>query len=89
MPNIKSAKKRVKTIARKTKENKFKKVTLATSIKSFKALIAAKEIEKAEAALPKLISLIDSTASHGVIHKKNADRKKARVNLMLNKAKKA
>ncbi len=86
MPNIKSAKKRVSVIARKKKENRYVKSTMATMIKNFRALVAV-DAEKAEKLLSDIVSYIDSAKSKGVIHKNNASRKVARLNLLLNKAK--
>lgn len=41
MPNIKSAKKRVKVIAKKTAENKMAMSALRTQLKKFDAAVAA------------------------------------------------
>jgi len=86
--NIKSAKKRIKVTARRKDENKVKKSALSTAIKKFKAMVAKKELNEAEKFLNEVYSLIDSGASHGRLHKNNANRKKARLALMLEKAKK-
>lgn len=86
MPNIKSAKKRVEVIERKKTENKLVKSRLATAIKKFRATVAT-SVEDAQKMLPDVIALIDSAASKNVIHKNAADRKKARLNLLLDKAK--
>ena len=86
MPNIKSAKKRVLVSERRKTENKFVKATIATYIKNFKAAVK-ENIEEAEKMLPEIISYIDSAETKGVIHKKNASRKVARLNTYLFKAK--
>lgn len=87
MANIKSAKKRIKVSERRKDENRVKKSTLSTAIKKFRAMVAKKELKEAETFLPEVYSLIDSGASHGRLHKNNASRKKARLALMLEKAK--
>ena len=86
MPNIKSAKKRVLVSERRKTENKFVKATIATYIKNFKAAVK-ENIEEAEKMLPEIVSYIDSAETKGVIHKKNASRKIARLNTYLFKAK--
>ena len=86
MANIKSAKKRIKITARRKDENKGKKTELATAIKKFRALVDKKELKEAAAFLPKVSSLIDSGNSHGRLHKNTANRKKARLAEMLDKA---
>ena len=86
MPNIKSAKKRVLVSERRKTENKFVKATIATYIKNFKAAVK-ENIAEAEKMLPEIVSYIDSAETKGVIHKKNASRKVARLNTYLFKAK--
>jgi len=87
--NIKSAKKRIKVIARRTTENRGKKAELNTKVKQFKNLINKKELTEASNMLPELVSIIDSARSHGIMHRKAADRKKSRLSVMLTKAQKS
>lgn len=89
VPIIKSAIKRVKVNARQQKENRAPKSELATALKKFRALISAGEINEAEKLFPETVSLVDVSARKGLITKENADRKKARLALALEKAKKA
>ena len=86
MPNIKSAIKRVSVNERKRVENRALKSELATAIKKFKATVLA-DVDKAEALYADTVSIIDGACSKGIIHKNNADRKKAKLANMLNKAK--
>ncbi|MDR1013045.1 MAG: 30S ribosomal protein S20 [Lactobacillales bacterium] len=83
MPNIKSAKKRVKVAATKTARNKAYKSSLRTSIK--KALIS---ISSPAADREKQVRLalkhIDKAASKGILHKNTAARKKSALALKLN-----
>ncbi len=72
MPNIKSAKKRVKVICTKTQRNKAYKSALRTAIK---AALEEKTDELVKAALKKL----DQAVSKGILHKNTAARKKAAV----------
>ena len=88
MANIKSAKKRINTLARKREENKLVKSSLRTQIKKFKKACEAKNIELAEALLKDTISKIDAARSKGVLHKNNASNKVARLSSALYKLKK-
>ncbi len=88
MPNIKSAEKRVKIIEKKTAQNKSVKSKISTYIKKFKAAIENKDVEVAEVAFGDVVSLLDKAASDNVIHKNNADRRKAHYAKLLDDLKK-
>lgn len=85
MPNIKSAKKRVKITVVKTNNNKTANTELKTDIK--KALTA---IEKGDADKTQVVKAavkrIDQAAANGILHKNNAARKKAALTRKLNAA---
>jgi len=85
MPNIKSAIKRVKVNETKKATNRVQKSELSTYIKNFKNLCAV-DAEKAKAEYSNVCSVIDSACSKGIIDKNNADRKKSRLALLLNKS---
>lgn len=89
MPIIKSAVKRVEVNARQRQENRGPKSALATGLKKFRTLVNEGKIEEAEKLLPETMSLVDVSARKGIITKDNADRRKARLSTMLEKAKKA
>lgn len=89
MPIIKSAMKRVEVNARQRQENRGPKSELATGLKKFRALVQEGKIEEAEKLLPETVSLVDVSVRKGIITKDNADRRKARLATMLEKAKKA
>lgn len=84
MPNIKSAKKRVLVSEKKTAINKSIKSEVKTQIKKFLAAVNAGNKEEATKLYPETVSAIDSAASKGVIHKNNADNKKAKLAKKLN-----
>ncbi len=71
MPNIKSAKKRVKVIKTKTERNKAFKSALKTAVKT----AVNEKGEAVKAALKKL----DQAVSKGVLHKNTAARKKVAI----------
>ena len=79
MPNIKSAKKRVLVIEKKTMRNKAVKSALKTQVKKFLAAIEANDKETASKLYPETVSAIDSAVTKGVIHKNNANNRKAKL----------
>lgn len=85
MPNIKSAKKRVKVTAKKTLRNRMVKSAVRTSVKKFEAAVAA-DPAIANVQLTATTSAIDKAAAKGVMHKNAANRKKARLAKQLAKA---
>ena len=85
MPNIKSAKKRVKVSEKKNLRNRIVKSGVRTSVKKFEAALA-QDPATAAAALSVTSAAIDKAASKGVIHKNAANRKKARLAKQLNRA---
>ncbi len=77
MPNIKSAKKRVKVIAKKTLRNKSIRTALKTEMKKYEAAIAAGDKALAEATYKEAVKKLDKAACRGLIHKNAAARKKS------------
>ena len=76
MPNIKSAKKRVKVIATKTARNKAYNSSLKTAVK--KANLAISEGAENKQELFRLaVKSIDRAVSKGILHKNTAARKKS------------
>ena len=84
MPNIKSAKKRVLVIEKKTQINKAIKSALKTQIKKFLASVEAGNKEETTKVYSETVSAIDTAASKGVLHKNNAANKKAKLAKKLN-----
>jgi len=85
MPNIKSAKKRVKVIAAKTLRNKSLNSNLKTTIKKAEAALASSSDDRA-AAVTLAIRKIDQAAAKGLLHKNTAARRKSRLARKLNAA---
>lgn len=85
LANIKSAKKRIKVIAKKTLRNKIIKTQTKTAIKKVAVAASAGDRESAQVALVSAVQTIDKAASKGVFHKNNASRKKSRLAKMVNK----
>lgn len=84
MPNIKSAKKRVRVTETKTLQNKMHKSALKTSIKKFKAAVAAGDKTLAQATYTEAVSMVDKAVSKGILHENNAARKKSQYTKLLN-----
>ena len=85
MPNIKSAKKRVKVAAAKTAQNKAAKSALKTTIKKANAAIDTNAANK-EDAVKVAIKKIDQAAAKGLLHKNKAARSKSTLVKKLNAA---
>ncbi len=84
LPNIKSAKKRVKVIATKTLQNQIFKSQLRTAIKKFLAAVQAGNKTEAEAAYKLAVKKVDQAVGHGIIHKNAAAHKKSRFTKLYN-----
>ncbi len=83
MPNIKSAKKRVKVIQAKTAQNKAVKTNLKTVIKKAQGAVTTGAADSV-ATVREAIKKIDQAAAKGLIHKNNAARKKSALASKLN-----
>lgn len=83
MPNIKSAKKRVKVAASKTAANKIVKSALKTSLKKADSAIETNAADK-EQVVRVAIKKIDQAAAKGVLKKNTASRKKSALARKLN-----
>ncbi|MDO4944872.1 MAG: 30S ribosomal protein S20 [Ruminococcus sp.] len=78
MPNIKSAKKRVKVINTKTMRNKAIKSDLKTALKKADAAVAENAADK-EQVVRTAIKKVDMACAKGILHKNNASRKKSQL----------
>lgn len=85
MPNIKSAKKRVKVIATKTAQNKALKSALKTYVKKAYVAVDTNADDKAEA-VRLATKKIDQAVAKGILHKNTAARMKSSLAKRLNNA---
>lgn len=85
MPNIKSAKKRVKVIEKKTLINQMHKTALKTAVKKFEAAVEAKDTANVKALFNEAVKKLDQGVKQGIIHKNKAARKKSQLALLLAK----
>ena len=83
MPNIKSAKKRVKVIATKTARNKATKSALRTAVKKAYYAVDTNADNKTEA-VRLAIKKIDQAAAKGILHKNTSARSKSSLAKRLN-----
>lgn len=82
MASHKSAKKRIRTTARKKAINKSYESTLKTH---YKKVLDAEKKDEVEKLYKEAISIIDRGATKGIIHLNNAARKKAALTRHINK----
>ena len=85
MPNIKSAKKRVLVIEKKTLINQMHKTALKTAIKKFNEAVENKNVEEAKVLFNEATKKLDKSVNQGILHKNNAARKKSQLALKLAK----
>ncbi len=85
MANIKSAKKRIRTSAKRAERNKSVRTSVKTAIKKVYAAVETSDKAKAEEELKKAIGVIESAGSKGVYHKNNVSRKVSHITKAVNK----
>ncbi len=85
MANIKSAKKRIKVINKKTLRNKIVKSKTKTAVKKVLVAIENNDLDLARVELRAATKAIDMACSKGIFHKNNAARKKSRLTKAVNK----
>ncbi len=86
MPNIESAKKRLRQSLQRRARNRSAKSTMKTAIKRLHTMVAAKEFDAARIQFNSLCKLLDQTAAKGVIHVNKAARTKSRLNHFIRQA---
>ncbi len=84
LPNIKSAKKRVKVIEAKTLKNQMFKTGFKTTLKKFDKAVADGDKATAEACYKAAVSKIDKAVAKGALHINAAARKKSQCTVKLN-----
>ena len=84
MPNIKSAKKRMRSSVNKTNANTLVNSSMRTAIKKFEKEAKNGNKEEASNNLNIAIQRIDKAMSSGLVHKNKAARLKSRLTKMKN-----
>ena len=85
MANHPSAIKRAKQGESRRLRNRAYKTGLKTAVKQFDAALAANDAEKQMSSFRSAVSVIQETASKGVIHRRKAARRVSRLARRLNK----
>ena len=89
MANTQSAIKRIRRSERRRKINQVHRSRARTYVKRTRTLIAAGQIEEAEAVALQAVRSLDKAAERGIIHKNKAARSKSRLMKRLKQAKEA
>lgn len=84
MPNIKSAKKRMRSSVKKTEVNTIIDSSMRTAIKKFEKEVKAGNKEEASNYLNIAIQRVDKAMNAGLVHKNKAARLKSRLVKMIN-----
>ena len=79
MPNIKSSKKAVKVIAKKTLNNHEPKAKVKNLIKNIDNALKDNDVQKASDLYKVFQKAVDEAVSKGLIKKNTADREKSRL----------
>lgn len=86
MPNIKSAKKRMRQNTVRRLRNRAARSEMRTEIKRLRELVAEDRLEEARASLSRVQSVIDKSARKGSIHRNTGARYKSRLSQLVNSA---
>lgn len=86
VPNIQSAKKRLRQSLERRSRNRAAKSQLKTAIKKLRESVTAKNFDEAKEQFNKLCKMLDQTASKRIIHVNKAARTKSRLNAYIKKA---
>jgi small subunit ribosomal protein S20 len=84
--NTKSAIKRIRSSERKRQRNRMVRSAARTEVKKARKLMESGHLEEAAESTQRALKLLDKAAAKGVIHKRNASRRKSRLMLALNGA---
>ena len=84
MPNIKSAKKRMRSNAKKAEVNTLVSSSMKTAIKKFEKEVKAGNKQEASNCLNIALQRIDKAMGSGLVHKNKAARLKSRLVKSLN-----
>ena len=79
MPNIESAKKRMRQNKKRRALNKWRKERVKLQVRSLLEAIRSKDLQAAEAEFRKTCSILDKVSSTSTMHKNTAARKKSRL----------
>ena len=84
MAQHKSAKKRIRQNDKKRTRNRHIRTTLRSAMKRFEQTLEKQNAEELKALLDKTISIVDTAASKGIIHKNKAARHVSQIRRKIN-----
>jgi len=79
MPNLKSAKKRMRVSERQREENKVYRTRVRTARRKFDEAVTSKDVNVVREAFSNYCSMLDKAAKHNIIAKNTAIRSKSRA----------
>ncbi len=79
MPNIKSAKKRMRQSIKRTARNRVRKEKLKKAVKAFRTAVAKGDGAAAGAELKNAVRAVDKAGVKGILHKNTVNRRKSRM----------
>ncbi len=85
MANLKSSKKDIRRIAKRTEANKSVKTSLKTYIKKVRLAIIKGDKDELQVSVNQATKSLDKAVQRGIIHKNQAARRKSRIALAANK----
>lgn len=86
MANTKSARKRIRTAETKRLRNRPYRSACRTLVKRAELTIRDGDMDAAQEAVVRAVSMLDRTAGKGIIHRNNAARRKSRLVAKYNSA---
>jgi small subunit ribosomal protein S20 len=85
MPQLRSAKKRLRQTAKRTLRNKAYRSRVKTAIRKVRLAVAEGRAEDARLSYREASSLLDKAVEKGILHKNNAGRHKSRLAVQINR----
>lgn len=89
MPNIESAKKRVRQTEKRRARNRWRKLLVKEQVKTFLKAIQEQNVEVAEVEFRKTCGLLDRIACTSTLHRNTVARRKSRLSRRLKLLKQA
>ena len=83
MPNLDSAKKRMRQDAKRHSRNLWRKRRIKDQVKTLETALHGTDLKVAQTEFSKTCSVLDKIASKGTIHKNTAARRKSRLSKRL------
>jgi len=86
MPNISSAKKRMRQSEKRRMRNRVIKTSVKTEVRRFLAALEGGDTQAAKSEFRAVASVLDRAVGRGVLHRNTAARRKSRLAARLNQA---